>query len=93
MGIVDDAIHGGPTTPAVYVLPDRVTAVLVDDPDRTLTDPRVPRTIGAVAVHNMRFHSAPATAPLVAADQVARLEARLGDDWHASRPSTTSAAA
>ena len=82
MGIVDEAFNGGPTTPAVYVLPDRITAVLVDDPDRTLTDPRVPRTIGAVAIHNMRFHDAPKTATLVAADQVARLEARLGDDWH-----------
>lgn len=83
-GIVDQAINGPTPTPAVFVLPDRVTAVLVDDPDRTLIDPRVPRTIGAVALHHMRFHGAPATAALVGADQVARLEARLGDAWHAT---------
>jgi len=81
-GIVDQAVHGPPPTPAVFTLPNRVTAVLVDDPDRTLNDPRVPRTLGAVALHHMRFHGALETAALVDADQVARLEARLGDAWH-----------
>ena len=83
-GIVDQAIRGPAATPALFELPDRTTVVLVDDPDRALADPQVPRTIGAVALHHMRFHGAPATAALVDADQIARLEARLGDDWHAT---------
>lgn len=81
LGVVNEAIHGPPRTPAVFVLPDKITAVLVDDPDYALGNPRVPRTIGAIALHHMRFHGAPATAVLVDAQQVARLEAQLGEDW------------
>ncbi len=79
--MVDQAIHGPPPTPAVFVLPDKITAVLVDDPDNTLANARVPRTIGATALHHMRFHGAPETAVLVDAQQVARLEDQLGEAW------------
>lgn len=81
LGIAGEAINGPKPTPARYVLPDRVTAVLVDTTDPNLSDPRLPRTVGAVALHHMRFHGAPRAAALVDAAQVARLEARLDSGW------------
>ncbi|MEE9404890.1 MAG: hypothetical protein V3V20_08350 [Algisphaera sp.] len=81
IGMVHHAIYGPTPTPALFTLPDLATAVLIDDSDNTLRDPRLPRQISAVAIHNLRFHEALPTAPLIDPDIVTRLESRLADRW------------
>ena len=67
---------------ATYVLPDRPTLVMVDDPDRRLRDPSLPRYIATEISNALAQHSA--VTKVVAPDTIDALMIKLGDDFDRS---------
>ncbi len=80
VALVADAVQNGEPVEALYVLPDRPTAVLVDDTTNRL-GPRATGQIATTAIHYLRANKALSKARFIEPREVARLESQLGRAW------------
>lgn len=77
-------ISGPDVIPARFVLPDKTTVVMVDDPQHFFDNPSLGRQIGTTAVHYMQLNEALIESTFIEPREVARLERRLARDWAAT---------
>jgi hypothetical protein len=76
------ATVGGPErVPPQFVLEDRPTLVMVDDPQHRLDNPSLARQIGTTAVYYLQTQEVLEDAPLIDPRQLGRLEVLLDRDW------------
>ena len=75
------AVQGPPKVDALFELPPRPTAILVDDPQDLLNNPGVARQIGTTAMYYLQLNEALTPEQIIAAREVTRLEAVVGRQW------------
>ena len=71
----------GPQVPALYELPAGKTLVVVDDPDRSLSDPNLPAVIATNIGFHLEKNDALKGGSIIPQDGLTTYAARLGDDY------------
>jgi hypothetical protein len=80
-GFLAYVIHGPPEVKAQYMLAERATLVIVDDPYNALGDPNYPAIVGANVGYHLKENGALEPTQVVSQDRLSSLAAQLGDRY------------